>query len=399
MTELITTFVPVAFIEVVQDRLAKFVKSMRKRGLPEPVLSLGITEKRKNCHAAHVHDHKACPDVMWQQITLSGETPRFNGWRLIASVDNVEGKPIFRTVPGESVPESQYGIDPQHCDHCKTRRYRTETFIIGHEDGRLMQIGRQCIRDFLGWDVGPIVAYFEFIQSMADEPEGGFGSYLRPSWDPKSIIRVACDVVSVTGFYRKSTEDDSTKGTVLDIINPPSMRYETSYREWQHMVEEYTSNPDRSQALYDATMAAIPTLDVTRSEWAYNVKTLASAERIETKHVGILASAVILGLRALEDQVRREVEKRQPSSFIGNVGDKITFDATLNDERVTQSYYGTSILYTFGASGDIVKWFSSKDLGLTKGHTYRVTGTVKKHETYREQRSTLITRAKVESIG
>jgi hypothetical protein len=83
------------------------------------------------------------------EVELIGETPKFEGWSLLAAVEMQEnGENLVRNVPGREVPE-QYRTTDIHCDHCQTERRRKEVFILRHDDGRFVQVGRQCIADFL----------------------------------------------------------------------------------------------------------------------------------------------------------------------------------------------------------------------------------------------------------
>ena len=101
-------------------------------------------------------------------VSIDGESPVLNGWKLVARLtpqDN--GEILVKSVPGEDCPTKYREADPLHCDHCLTRRKRKDVFILNHEDGRFVQVGRNCIADFLG-NVSPdaILRYATFLDSL-----------------------------------------------------------------------------------------------------------------------------------------------------------------------------------------------------------------------------------------
>jgi hypothetical protein len=407
-TTLAENIVPVAFIEVVREKLATFAARCAKKGMPTPVLTLGKQEQRIVCRLSggtHVHD-AACPRAPFQSITLEGETPRIGPWSLVASIDNVGGQPFFRPVPGQDVPERFRNTDPTACDYCKKNiTTRLETFIVHNSDtDEFQQVGRQCIRDFLGWDVNVIVRWFEFINDLIGEydEDRDWGVYVRPEYKPEEIVRLASLVASVDGRYIKSENgEDSTKNKVLDLLNPPRGGTQAYERWLVEVFNKYNSQPDLAERIYDATLVALDSLN-TSSDWAYNVDVATRAEYIGARQVGVVASAVILGLRAIEDDMnarRDEIAADKPSNeFIGNVGEKVSIPVTILDSRFFDSNYGGSYLITMADEhGNSIKWFASKNIpeGMTTAH---ITGTVKKHEEFKGRKSTMLTRCKMEAF-
>jgi len=387
----ITNTVPTDYIEVVRERLAAMRRRCEKKGMPAPTLVLGGTEMRLACRPHYDSpDHDGCPRAEWTTVTITGDTPRIGPWALVASVDDVGGVPVFRPVPGADVPVRFRNADPQDCDYCNVRRYRVETFIIhNNDDDEYRQVGRQCIKDFLGWDIGPIVRYWADISSMLGSDEE-YGTYVKPTWKPADIIMAAANVVAVDGRYFKSDEyEDSTKGKVFILINPPANKYDRDIQE------HYMSMADKAQAIYDATMREIQTLDTT-FDWAYNVKTTSNADIIGVRQVGILASSVILGLRAIEKAATAD---STANTFVGRVGDKLDIEVTIKDTNTFNGNYGLTTLVTFGTDdGAIIKWFASGSGFPSVGTRVRLSGTVKKHDEYKGTRQTMVTRCKVTPV-
>lgn len=411
-------FVPVEFVAVVRERLAAFIKRAVKKGIPTPAMRLtGETETRRTCDRlmdmpcrSDNHD-LSCVTETWVEVVIEGEVPKYAGWRLVASVDNIGGRPVFRTVPDETIPDRFKSMDPSYCEHCNINRFRNETHIVGHDDGRYMQMGSTCIKDYLGWDVSSLTNFWSFIHdSLDDEDGGGYEQYIRPEWTPAAVIMAASQVVSVDGrYYKAEFERDNTKGKVMDMLTPPTSEY------LRKMHAHYSTQPEQAQRVYDETMKAwamVTPQELNRSEWLYNISILMDAKYITSKHVGILCSIVTMGLRAIQDVAERPVVKDKPveSQHIGRVGDKIDINVTVTDVRFVDSDWGGSWLITMqDEHANIIKWFSSNevfhhlpDVYKTNddvvGHIFSLRGSIKKHEEYKGKKSTVVTRAKLTEV-
>ena len=396
-------FIPSSFVEVVKDRLEGFNKRAAKKGLPVQTIVTGKKEMRKehtSVYGAH-HGEDACPSYEWTEVSIVGDKPVIGPWELIAAIDNVGGKPFFRPVPDMEVPESFRDTDPLRCDYCQKRiATRLETFIVHNTvTGDYKQVGRQCIRDFLGWDVAALTNYWSMFKSLMDEPDGGWGSYVKPEFRPLDIIDLAARIVAVDGRYFKSVENErSTKSKVMEFLFPPrdgeSLRW---FKE--EFVPKYNSQPELSKRILDLTVTALDGLNNPNNDWLYNIQTCWQAEWIGIRQIGVLASAVILGLRQIEDELK---PKTVASEFVGKVGEKVTGRLTIDDVRTFNGDFGYNsfsvLLTTHDEAGNKVKWFTStpykyadySDLVELIGQTMTFTGKVKKHEEYKGVKSTVL---------
>jgi superfamily I DNA/RNA helicase len=74
---------------------------------------------------------------------------RIGGWEEIGAIHNVKGEQRIEQFGQEAIPE-KYLRDPENCEHCQKRIRRNNTFILKHEDERYIQVGSNCIHEFLG---------------------------------------------------------------------------------------------------------------------------------------------------------------------------------------------------------------------------------------------------------
>lgn len=135
-------------------------------------------------------------------------------------------------------------------------------------------------------------------------------------------------------------------------------------------------------------------------------KAEAKAKAWEEAHRAEIEEA---GRKAKEEEERRKAEeeaekaRKANSNYLGEIGDKVELKAVLEShiKYTARAFAGygeeTRYIYKFRAGDNLVTWFttSSKLYSTEEGTQVTVTGTVKKHEEYREEKQTVLTRVKV----
>lgn len=108
------------------------------------------------------------------------------------------------------------------------------------------------------------------------------------------------------------------------------------------------------------------------------------------------------GAKAVADAAKEACMPESSSEYIGEEKERLRdLHVTLEGSRTVESYYGTSILYTFKMGDNVLTWFCS-GMGLPddieKGDTILLTGTVKKHQIYNGVKQTVLNRCKAVKI-
>jgi len=105
----------------------------------------------------------------------------------------------------------------------------------------------------------------------------------------------------------------------------------------------------------------------------------------------------------IDAKAREIAEKKAASDFVGTEGERFkNVTATLEFfKELGETQWGTKTLYVFrDENGNRLTWFSTtwiRGLNIDKlPLSVQISFTVKKHETYRDEKQTIITRAKVE---
>lgn len=107
--------------------------------------------------------------------------------------------------------------------------------------------------------------------------------------------------------------------------------------------------------------------------------------------------------RAEEEEKKAESERKARSNYLGEIGEKVELKAVLEStiRYTARAFVGwgeeTKYIYKFRAGDNLLTWFttSSKLYNTEEGTQVTVTGTVKKHEEYKEEKQTVLTRVKV----
>lgn len=94
-----------------------------------------------------------------------------------------------------------------------------------------------------------------------------------------------------------------------------------------------------------------------------------------------------------------ELAEKAKSEFLGEVGERIELAATVEHVARFEGRFGPSAVVMLRAGASAIRWFTGSpgELGAAeaKGKTFKIVGTVKKHETFRDERMTHLTRVKV----
>lgn len=373
-----------AKIEKINDRAAK--KGLSGR------ITLDVEEvevKEKNDLGFEI------VEIMYD-VTFGGEAPKHNGWAFIATLDWDENAGlIVRTAPGvQSVDRD--GLREGWCDHCKKSRIRRETFLVRSEEtGEEIQLGRSCIKDFLGWSTG-----IGWVNSPSDDEEGAwFGPAGDRDVSTETVLAFAWACIKAFGYVRSGDYHATpTIHLVRNAINPSKSQRDREFAE--------KMRPLAAEAAAKAAeiRAFILSDDFGgTSEYVLNLKAIAGAKRASSRNWGILASAPQAWARFNEQTLIRKAREEQPSEWIGTAPDKaagvkgsrITFTGIIESIRYIDGAYGSTTLYQVRAedSGVIVKWFaSSHALGEDTGVRVTLRGTVKEHDEFKGIKATVLTR-------
>ena len=364
--------------------------------------------------------------IKWFLIRIHGGRPKLAGWDFVATIEHTEAGNILRTVPGfpEQALPLRFRKATQDCDHCRTNRNRTDTYVVRHEDGRFNQIGRDCLKDFLGHADPHFVAQMAEILSQVVEMYGnpdddeGFGGSRGERYFPLlQILTVAATVIRLEGFTSKKNAEmyqkQATSVAVMSLVTPT--KEDLRDRRWLKWAEKFVAIPADSATAEATTMWAQGLPEDVNNDYLWSVRVVAHLEAIRWKHTGIAVAMVSSYQRELDKQLQRERETKNaklpgfaglancthincqcghgPADVLEQKKRKmLETTAVLEGLQVwPDNGYGPTYFHRFvDSEGNVLTWKASRDFGFEQGHTYQIRGKVMDHEIYRGKNKTMI---------
>lgn len=326
-----------------------------------------------------------------------------NGWKFIASVQHTEKGNIINRACDIEVPERYY-ISKPVCEHCNSKRYRKDTYIIMDEEtGEFKQVGKSCLKDFThGMSAEAVAEYTAAFESIIEGESPYEGCHIRRFYDTEEFIRYTAETIRHFGYVKNdpysselSTADRTRRYYEIEhggrYINADEIRTE---------MEEVNFNAD-SQEAAELAETALEWLAAQEesSNYMHNLKTVAALRYIEPKNAGILVSLFPTYNRELEREAARKAteEQAQASEWVGNIGDRITVEVEeINAVTGWETQWGYTKIYKIvDKTGNVFTWKTS---GWVEDGVQTIKGTVKAHNEFRGTKQTELTRCKVTSV-
>jgi len=408
MTDVFT--IPSEKLPKLHAMFAKFAKKARKFGVAAPSIEIGpimycevrtvrddgtvsigvpMTEEEKsalperNSHGIII-GRRFLP---FHQVTLHGVAPKLAGWTFIGRIDHTGPAPIMCAVPGHTMP-AWARSSTAFCQHCNSQRRRNNTYVLVHEDNREIEVGGNCLADFLGVSAEAAIASLSYIAKARDEMdgEGGFGLYTNFRAAALEVLAVTSAVIREFGWASKGTASETG---VTRVVRRDNSRLEVDATDMQ--IAEKTLAWVRGE-LADKVAKG------NGGDYEYNLSAILADDMVEANRIGFAASAVVAYQRA--EGYKIENAKRNAgqtaSKHFGKLNEREKFSATVIMALQKEGNYGTMTIVKFlTTAGDVAVWFASGSQQIKVGDKVNVTGTVSKHDEYQGVKSTTLKRCVV----
>lgn len=389
--------------EGVEAALVALSKRAARKGLEAVRWSWGKAFSRKELvpHPDYGWEVEAYAVVSRIPLTIEGDAPHYEGWTFLAALQHLEGENIVRSVPGSiyDVPERFRTRGPV-CDHCKLARRRNDTYVLRHEDGRIVQVGSTCIGDFLGSaDASKIAAAASILAEARGLAEGGCsgagggGDRTLAEYLP-FVARMIREEgwVSRTVAREENREESATASRAFRFMTDDGAKTPLSDDD----VAEAAAAEAWAEALTDTEV------DAGKGDYLHNLRAVARTGLVTRRTAGIAGSMIVAHQRvvARERERAERVARLKMDAYVGTVGKRETFDVVLDFVGGYETQYGYVTLLKFRTSGEgaCVVWKATNtDLGRADvGKRYQLSGSVKEHSEYRGEKQTVLTRCRVE---
>ena len=343
----------------------------------------------------------AAPLIKYFEIEIDGDQPKLAGWLFAARLEHDERiGTIIRVIPGAHIPKEYYDADLYNCDHCKKKIFRRDTFIVNHKDtNEWKQVGRVCLRDFLGHDNPENVAkYCECLFSAVGAAEdaeflNGFGQGREAKYyyELEPFLALTSAMIRDFGWLsRTKAKDENYAVSTADKVEA------YIFGKAKNRDDVKVLDADKREAKKVIKWATgLNVYQNWEDEYKWNIKLIAEAGVVDCWKAGFAASMVMGYRRELAKEAAKKKQK-----WAGKIGEKTEFkNAKCVFTTSFETQYGTSHLYKFVYNEHaILVWFASKPQEINQGSVCDVVGTVKKHEEYQGQKQTIMTRCKITNI-
>jgi len=332
-------------------------------------------------------------------ITVEGEAPKLPGWTFDGVVEHTAAGNIIKVVPGHEI-DPKYREAKPVCDHCKHARRRKETFILRHESGDVKQIGRQCIRDFLGGTTPEHIAMLlQFAVSIGElgDDEGSWGGNVVPVYTFHEILAKALVFVKRYGFISRAAANASAEKSTTTYLTTTAeqvLHIPKTQKDKDWLKDHLPSAEDHQDA--DKVIEWIGTL-AGISDYEHNLKIVAGLEFFKHDKIGIAVSAAGVWAKEQGKAKVREAKLKEDitSEWVGEVGARQVMELILVDIKdLGENAWGShSVLHRFkDTNGNVFTWFASRDAVGEVGQTVKVKATIKKHDDYKGIKQTILSR-------
>lgn len=346
---------------------------------------------------------------------LEYEVPVIKGWELICTFDIVPmGKDeieVFTSkVPGKLIPIEYQNKKEIHCDHCGHNRFRNHSMLMRNvETGEFKEVGSTCVKDFFGHDPRGFMMYarfsFDFPTVKEIDPDQEYeyhGQGYRMGCDDLMAVLTTTNAVIENHGWTSATvayeyNKRSTKNRVAEQLNPP-----TNYIKMGIVLLDITEKDKEVAKATIEHFANLSAEEIGDNDYLMNCHKVAKHSMLPWKLFGVGVSMISAYNRFLKGEAEKAKRASEPeSNFVGELKERLKdIPVTLVYSRDIFTDFGESVLYIWkDAQGNKFKTFySGSKWSMEDKETGILTGTVKKHENYKGEKSTMLTRCVVKDI-
>lgn len=375
-----------ALVDTFEEKIKKYAKKFEKYGVCEYLKSNPYLCEDEDCwlYGYNVVDIEVNANY------------KVGDYEFVAALEWVEevGENLIKKASDDVYIPEIYKTR-RECDHCKTNRYRKSTIILKNRNSEeYIQVGKGCVRDYTGIDLGRYASYLSFYKDLEDYlydcTKSGI-QRIKPLYKVNEVLSQTMEHVKRHGYISKakSLESDASS-TAYDIC---TMFFEVrNIVTGELLIKKYENLDNQEQV--DEVLDFYKDIEVT-NDYVGNIKTILQTEWVNGDKIGLIVSAVGTKLR-IENE-RKERENKPVSEYIGQVGDKIKFVAKPVCTFSGETQYGWCYIYKMEVDGNEIVWKTSK--GIDSDLTYEFSATIKEHKEYRGTKQTVITRARTKEVA
>jgi len=395
-------FVMRDFREYARERIDVLVARLHRihepvYSFPAPDTDIYVLPQSKTFNLMqHLRDEGLTPSGILKRIEIEYPVVKLGNWQVVGKLEAVAGGNLSFSVTQDAADVAALNERRAHpitCEHCKKNRQRYDGYLLrDSENGGYKQVGSSCLNDFTGHD--PAKALFlarlaTFIREAGDNFEEFSRSPRSNAIPTRAFLADVSFLTENVGFVSARKERESgTCATYSAVWDMPE-----TLKSDRNLSRLYFAQIARHEAMADTIRAWVAAKPV-ESDFDYNVKLLLQSEAIlkDRKHLAFAAASVPMYHRAHEPKR----EKLPPSQHVGEIGQKMTANLTVDRVIGFNTHFGHSeIIVMHDERGNNICWKTSACPNeIDAGRVMEATFTVKEHGDYQGKPQTNVIRLK-----
>ena len=360
------------FTEDLFNEFSKKIEDFNAKSARKGVPSITIERTGEKMVEVQVDKVSSFAPPMQKIIQFKIEVPPLSlpgGWKFVARVDHEDyGNVIV------GVPDSEHGAElhkmfgksqPSYCDHCQTTRRRTSTFVVQNEKGKLIRIGRQCLRSYLPGgerEISKMIDFAHILTNVAlglgeyeqrqQRGEGGGGSGSPKYFSANDVLGLTIAFAQTLGYMSRkksqeifdNTGESGPEPTAQKVMNALTGVTQNAVKQWPNdekikrefeIIQDYSDNQEKYKKEADEIIdwagpylkSEIDNPNNTMKEYLQNLSVIVGAlskdeqsKAINKKHISILTSLYPIYKRNTDQKEEASKKIKKISEHVGTVG-------------------------------------------------------------------------------
>lgn len=422
-TTLIAHKIPACNFGELDEKLTKMARKAKKLGSTPITWNVAseyteVVEELNTYTGEKVEKH-----IVYYNVEVSGERPQFKGPQFdclfIGLIEHVliENKyfNVLRMVPGTDLPEEtlkQWRHVAPHCEHCKLPRNRKDTILIQNKaTGVIMQLGKQCIKDFLGHKDPHVIASMltwlddiDHTMKAYEEEREGRGERV---WAQEEYLTWVAATIRLCGWISgtRAREEGGPSTASLAVMSMDDFKAGKNAKNKVH----HTEKIDHEVACKALAWIRSLDFDTLKDSYMRDLWIVCKHEGATHRQLGLVASLLISYSKHVENIILKEKRAKESgaSKHVHTVGERVKgMRLTVTFRTECETMYGVSTLYKFlDEQKNVLVWFSSSNHSLEQNDVVTLDATIKRHSVYTDRKTkeeynqTELTRATVKSVA
>jgi len=346
-----TVRIPEQNVGIFLEKFEKFAKRAKKSGAT--IACERLYKSTRHFTTDDQFGHAVNHTARYQAFEIAApDQINIQGWTLLGAIDRTHSDSVFYNAPESQIPAS-YRDSAGTCDHCNTNRRRKETFVLQHDDERVMQVGRNCLADFIAdGDVKEILATYEWLQRAArlfdcDDDIGHFPE-VEDCTPLMQFLPMVARCIRQAGWvsgsraraYNEALDEDSSAG--LTSTRDYALEQLTPLQDYEKRKGVVRLRPEAED--YDVANAAIVwAAGLTEdNDYQNNIRTIARDNWFRVRESGLAASIVGSHLRELDrlEDTRRKAERTADAESVPVTDERILITGEVVKIAVQENDFG-----------------------------------------------------------